>query len=95
MISFAQAVGDGVVARAVVELVMIFIVSWRPCKSRKAVEEGNPIIGDVVQRIRFPHWNVILIMRYNSHSHRKVKRSEIEEHIETNAPLYKQYRSGK
>src|SRR5829696_8269704 len=89
IIPFTKPVGNGVIACAIVELMMVFIVRRRPCKSRKAVEKCYPIISDMVKYIRFPHRHMIVVMRNNRHRYCQVKRCEIQEHIKANAPLNK------
>jgi hypothetical protein len=49
VIGFAEAIGNGEISFAVIELVMIFIVCRRPGKGGESVEKGNPVIGYMVE----------------------------------------------
>ena len=49
IVPFAIAIGDSIVTLAVVELVMILVVCRGPGKCRKAIEQGDPIVGEMVK----------------------------------------------
>ena len=90
IIAFAKAVGNSIVARTVIELVMILVMRRRPGKSREAVKERYPIIRDMVQQRRFPHRHMVMVVRNHGNNHSQVQCTEIKYIIESNAPLDKQ-----
>ena len=72
IIGFAEAIGDGEISFAVIELMMIFIVSRRPGNGGESVEQGNPVVRYMVEEGGLPHRHVVVIMGYHGHGNSQV-----------------------
>ena len=73
IVPFAIAVGDGIVALAIVELVMIFVMRRRPGKCGKTVEQGDPIVGEMIQDGRPPYRDMIVVMGDDGNRYGEIK----------------------
>jgi len=72
VVRFAESIGDGEVAGAVIEFMMVFIVGRGPGESGEPVEEGNPVVRDVIEEGRLPHGHVVVIVGYYGHGNGEI-----------------------
>ena len=61
-----------------------------PGESGESIEQGDPVVGDMIQEIRFPHRHMIVIVCDDGYRYGKIKGEDIEGPVKTNFPLNKE-----
>lgn len=89
IVGFAEPVGNGKVSFPVVELMVVLIVCGGPGKSRETVEQGDPIVRDVIEKGRFPHRHVIVVVGYYGHGNGHIQGQNEQRPVKTEFPLNK------
>jgi hypothetical protein len=89
IIGFAEAVGDGEVAFPIVKLMVILVVRGGPGEGREAVEQRDPVVGEMVEEGGLPHGHVVVIVGDNGYSDGQVKGQNEQGPVKTDAPLNK------
>jgi hypothetical protein len=89
IVGFAEPVGNGEVSFPVVELMVVLIVRGRPGKSRESVKQGDPIVGDMIEKGRLPHRHMIVVVGYYGHGDGHIQGQNEQRPVKTEFPLNK------
>jgi len=88
IIGFTEAVGDGEVAFPIVKLMVIFVVRGGPGEGREAVEQRDPVVGDMVEEGRLPHGHVVVVVGDYGYGNGQIKRQNEQRPVKTGLPLH-------
>jgi hypothetical protein len=89
VVGFAETVGNGEVSFPVVKLMVILIMGGGPGKSGKSIEQGNPIIRDMIEEGRFPHRHVVVVVGYYGYCNGHIQGQNEQRPVKTDFPLNK------
>jgi hypothetical protein len=87
IVGFAEPVGNGEVSFPVVELMVVLIVRRGPGKGRESVEQGDPVVRDMIEKGRFPHRHVIVVVGYYGHGNGQIQGQNEQRPVKTDFPL--------
>lgn len=62
--------------------VMILVVGGDPAEHWKSIEDGQPIVGQLVEAGRFPDPNMIVVVSYGGNRDGQTEKGQIQEGME-------------
>ena len=87
MIMLSQAIGNCVIAFAIIQRVVVHVMRRNPREGREAIEHREPVIGKRVELFSAPDRDVIVVMSDNRNRDRKKQIYDIHGPFETECPL--------